>query len=209
MYKCDDKTQEESGSNTGNDFLMSGDFLGSTDDVADLAKVFETNAGQLGSGAGFGSRRFTRTQLTSVTKVKTADFTRVNRTTVITTRSWRGPSMDSFSIDQDRHGVAGFDLLNLMPTHRDSAQWISNADAFIEEGNFGIPQNGESKSADESTPCKCDNSSAPTLLPPVDSDVERAEKISRTYKEVSTRRTINFAVPHTAILSDSYVEVAQ
>jgi len=209
MHKCDDKTQEESGRNAGNDFLMSGDFLGSTNDVADLAKVFETNAGQLGSGAGFGSRRFTRTQLTSVTKVKTADFTRVNRTTVITTRSWRGPSMDSFSIDQDRHGVAGFDLLNLMPTNGDGAQWISNADAFIKEGNFGIPQNGESKSADESTPCKCDNSSAPTLLPPIDSYVERAEKISRTYKEVSTRRTINFAVPHTAILSDSHVEVAQ
>ena len=209
MHKCDDETQKQSGSNAGNDFLMSGGFLGSTDNISDLAKVFETNAGQLGSGAGFSSRRFTRTQLTRVTKVKTADFTRVNRTTVITTRSWRSPSMDSFSIDQDRHGVAGFNLLNLMPTNRDGAQWISNADAFIKEGNFGITQNGESKSADESTPCKCDNSSAPTLLPPVDSDVERAEKISRTYKEVSTRRTINFAVRHSAILSDSQVEVAQ
>ena len=209
MHKCDDKAQSQSGSNAGNDFLMRGDFLGSTDYVADLAEVFETNAGQLGSGAGFSSRRFTRTQLTRVTKVKTADFTRVNRTTVITTRSWRGPSMDSFSIDQDRHGVAGFNLLNLMPTNCDGAQWISNADAFIKEGNFGITQNGESKGADESTPCKCDNSSAPTLLPPVDSDVERAEKISRTHKQVSTRRTINFAVPHSAILSDSPVEVAQ
>ena len=209
MHKCDDKAQEQSGSNAGNDFLMNGGFLGSTDNISDLAKVLETNTGQLGSGAGFSSRRFTRTQLTRVTKVKTADFTRVNRTTVITTRSWRGPSMDSFSIDQDRHGVAGFNLLNLMPTHSDSAQWISNTDAFIKEGNFGITQNGESKSTDKSTPCKCDNSGAPTLLPPVDSNVERAEKISRTYKEVSTRRTINFAVPHAAILSDSHVEVAQ
>lgn len=209
MYKCENQTQRECDDNAGDNFLMNVNFAGSTNNIADLAKVFEADACQLGRSSRLSSGRFTRTQLTSVTKIKSANFTRVDRTTVITTRRWSGPRMDSFSINQDRHGVASFDLLNLMPTDSDRVKWIGDADALIKEDYFGIAQESKSSSAKESAPSESDNASAPTVLPPIHTSVESAEQENRPDKKVSTRRTVNLTVTHGAILSDFAQGVTQ
>ena len=71
---------------------------------------------------------------------------------VTSTRSWSGPSVENFVINEDGHTVFGFDLFNQVPTHRNLFGGVNNRDTFVKDYNVGFekPQIGN-----VSTDCTC------------------------------------------------------
>ena len=63
---------------------------------------------------------------------------------VTTARSWRGPGVENFAVNQDGHAVFGFDLFNSIPTRSDLFGWVNDLDTFIKDYNVGFekPQVG-------------------------------------------------------------------
>ena len=57
---------------------------------------------------------------------------------VTTARSWSGPGVENFVIDQDGHAVFSFDLFNSIPTHCDLFGWVDDFDTFIKDDNVGF-----------------------------------------------------------------------
>lgn len=55
---------------------------------------------------------------------------------VPTARSWRGPSVESFAINQDGHAVLGLNLFNSIPTRNNLFSWIDYLNSFVKNHNI-------------------------------------------------------------------------
>lgn len=71
---------------------------------------------------------------------------------VTSTRSWSGPGVNGFIINEDGHAVFSLDFFNSIPTYRDLFGWVNNRDTFIKDDNIGLEKQ---QVGNESSDCTC------------------------------------------------------
>ena len=112
----------------GNDFKLAG----STGN-----EVLLSDLGHVSADSRITFKRVTHTTRSISTGKK---ISTVHSSTVSTTRSWSGPSVETLASNLDGHAVLGFDLLNQIPRSGDLFGWVNNLDALIKEQNIGLEE---------------------------------------------------------------------
>lgn len=112
----------------GNDFKLAG----STGN-----EVLLSDLGHVSADSRITFKRVTHTTRSISTGKK---ISTVHSSTVSTTRSWSGPSVETLASNLDGHAVLGFDLLNQIPRSGDLFGWVNNLDALIKEQNVGLKE---------------------------------------------------------------------
>ena len=99
-------------------------------------EVFTTQSSDVRTGTGITSRRVT--QSNGMIGPTGLEIGFMHTLGVTSARSWSGPGVENFVINEDGHTVFGFDLFNQVPTHRNLFGWVNNRDAFIKDENVGF-----------------------------------------------------------------------
>ena len=151
------------------------------------------------------SRRFTSAHVVSVGYLQSPDLGGMNISTVISAGGLCRPSVNFLATNCDIHREFGTDLLNLIPTDRDLAKWISDCDSFIKDGHLG-PDKGEVKEiANQQRPTKgCDEAIDGFQVKTLRSQTS-SKKINAKGEEVTASRAINLRISHTNSLSRKVV----
>ena len=122
-------------------------------------KVFSAQSRNVRTGTRITSRRVTQSNRIIGAMGREIGF--MQTLDVTTARSWSSPGIESFIINEDRHTVFSFDLLNSIPTNSDLLGWVNDLDTFIKDYNVGFekPQ-VRSENADST----CQASEKPTWI---------------------------------------------
>ena len=99
-------------------------------------KVLSTQTGDVRTGTGITSRRVTQPNGKVGPTGREIGF--MHTLDMTTARSWRGPGVENFIVNEDGHAVFSFDLLNQVPTHRDLFGWVNDRDTFVKDYNVGF-----------------------------------------------------------------------
>lgn len=109
--------------------------------VSAFIEGFQSNSRELNRNARVSTWGFTRTDVCDAIKFQTPQFARMNRSSMVSTRSLGRPSIDSLAPDFDVHRVESMDLVNQVPTNGDFLMRVSDFYAFVEKCNFRNQKN--------------------------------------------------------------------
>ena len=94
-------------------------------------ELLPSASGQVRRHTRITSRRFTKSKTALIGDTQTSDLAGMNFSSVISTRSWSGPSVNNLLTDMNTHGVFGFDCADISPTNAVAPEWINNFDSLI------------------------------------------------------------------------------
>ena len=170
-----------------------------------VRKSIETNSRKSYRYSRVTARRFTSAHVASVGNLQSSDLAGMNISTVISTGSLSRPSVDFLTANSDIHGEFGTDLLNLVPTDRDLAKWISDSDSFIEDSHLRANKGEVKEIADQQRPTKSCVKAFDTLNKETLRGDTGTEKIDKSGKKVTTSRAVDLRISHTNSLSRKVV----
>lgn len=115
-------------------------------------ELFASQPGDMCTDTRVTFRRITKTSR-SITTAK--QVTLVKTSGVSTSRSWSGPSIESDPINNDRHAVLSFNLIDAIPASGDLFGWVKNLDAFIKNHNVGFDKKQVEADTDQARDYNC------------------------------------------------------
>jgi hypothetical protein len=124
---------------------------GETGDVSRTLEGFEAKFGNVGSTSGVTPWGVGRTN--NVVKIEALEFGGKNVLTLVSARSWSGPSGNFGAASLVGQGVFGFDVVDGLPSDGGSVERIHHNDTFVEDFDLRV---------DESQPSECSNGCAQT-----------------------------------------------
>jgi len=151
------------------------------------------------------TRRFSSAHIISVGDLQPSDLSGVNSSAVISTRGLSRPRINFLTADSDIHREFGADFLNLIPTDRDLAKWISDCDSFIKDGHLGANKAEVKEVADQQRPTQGCNKAVDGFNKETLRGEASGEKIDRNGEEVTTSCTVDLRITHTNSLSRKVV----
>ena len=129
-------------------------------------EVFSAQTGNVCTGTRITSRRVTQPNGKIGPPGREIGF--MHTLDVTTARSWRGPGIENFVVNEDGHAVFSFDLLNQVPTNSDLFGWVNDRDTFVKDYNVGLEKtqvgNENSDSAYEASDKNFNNPSVKDCL---------------------------------------------
>ena len=167
------------------------------------AKVVQVGTRIVGSGTRVTTRRFSGSNQISITNSKTTNLARVNRTRVVTTRSWSSPGVNTFTSNGDRHSVFSFDAFNALPTYLDTLQGISNDYSFVTKGDFRSDKEEMGTITNEQSPRCSDQNCFCAVMGEGNSNFSDNNEVDNTSRDIDSLRAELSRVIHETILSQS------
>ena len=165
----------------------------------------ETNSRKSYSYSRVTTRRFASAHVASVGNLQSSYLAGMNISTVISAGSLSRPGVHFLATNSDIHREFGTDLLNLVPTNRDLAKWISDCDSFIEDSYLGADKGKVKEVANQQRPTKsCDEAINGFQVKTLRSETSR-QKINGNSEEVTTSCAINLRISHANSLSRKVV----
>jgi len=137
-----------------------------------IAETFMTFASQVRRNAGVSSRGFSGSHVVQIGDIHSFEFIRVNRSGVVSPRSWSRPGVDFLRSNQEIHGVSRFNRINIAPTNSELMKRVCDNNALIEQRDFRFNKQQEGYVAKK----KIENQSADSGL-------------QATFVEIRTRNT--------------------
>ena len=168
-----------------------------------VSEIFQIHTSKVGSRTRITTRRISRSNHSSITDSKTANFSGVNRTRVVTTRSWSAPSVDIFSANDYRHGVFSFDAFNAMPANLNGLQRVSDDNSLISVGNFGSQEEQISAVTKEDSPCCSNQDCLCAVMGEGKREFTSNNEENYDGRDIDSSRTVINRVIHSTILSQS------
>lgn len=137
---CDSKHHEYAQSNNCSDI----DFLGkgNSADIG-VSESLVTGARQVRRNARMSSRGFSGSHVVKIGDVHSFEFIRVNRSGVITPRSWSSPRMNLLGSHEEIHGVTSFNRIDIAPSDGEFMERICDDDSFVKESDLGSDKQQE------------------------------------------------------------------
>ena len=178
--------------------------VSSADSLA-LSEGAKSNSRKSYSYARVTTRRFSSAHVISVGDLQPSDLSGVNSSAVISTGGLSRPRINFLTTNGDIHREFGADLLNLIPTDRDLAKWISDCDSFIKDGHLGADKGEVKEVADQQRPTQGCNEAVDGLNKETLRREASSEKIDRNGEEVTTSCTVGLRITHTNSLSRKVV----
>ena len=102
-----------------------------TEFTVTFREFLPTTSGQVSRNTRITSRRFTKSNRTLTSDIHSSNFAGMNFSSVVSTRSWSGPSVNNLSSSLNTHGVPSFDGADIAPTDVVTPEWINNFDSII------------------------------------------------------------------------------
>ena len=166
-------------------------------------KVLQVGTRIVGSGTRITTRRFPGSNQIGITNSKTANLARVNRTRVVTTRSWSSPGINTFASNGNRHSVFSFDAFNALPTYLNSLHGISNDYSLVTKGDFRSDKEKMGAITDKQGPRCGDQNCFCTVMGKGSSNFSDNNEVDNTGREIDSLRAEISRVVHETILSQS------
>jgi len=174
--------------------------VSSADSLA-LSESAKSNSRKSYSYTRVATRRFSSTHVVSVGDLQSSDLSGVNSSAVIPARSLSRPSINFLTTYGDIHREFGTDLLNLIPTDRDLAKWISDCDSLIKDGHLGANKAKVKEVADQQAPTKgCDEAINSLQVETLRGETS-SKKIDRNGEEVTASCSVDLRISHANSLS--------
>jgi len=170
-----------------------------------IRKSIETNSRKSYRYSRVTTRRFTSAHVASVGNLQPSDLAGMNISTVISAGSLSRPSVNFRAANSDIHGEFRTDLLNLIPTNRDLAKWISDSDSFIEDSHLRANKGEVKEIANQQRPTKSGDEAIDGFQVKTLRSQASSQKINGSSEEVTTSCAINFRISHTNSLSRKVV----
>lgn len=130
-----------------------------------------------------------------------SQFALVDSSGVVATGCGSSDCVDNFVINLDRHAVASFDSLDLVPANSDFTQHIGDSDTFIKEDNLWSKEENIGSQCNCCTDC-CNFDEAFTIS---DNEVigknSQAQEDTQSKKYIVTSRAIRNNVTHLRIIT--------
>ncbi len=169
--------------------------------VSAAAKGVESNARQSKSLTRVSTWGFTGSHVVGIGDLKSADFTGMDSSSVISAWGLSRPGVDLLATYLDIHRVSSANVFDLIPTDSDLAQRIGNSDSLIEEGHLGANESQMENVGDHQGPRDRNRNSAGAFTKEALANNSGAENVDSTSKEVTTSRTVSLRITHTSSLS--------
>lgn len=181
--------------------IINGNFTFTTRVSIRNSKIFQTLRSQVGGGSTVSSRTFTWTNQTSSPYLHSFNFAGMHTSSVVSTRSWSGPSVNRFSTHKNTHGVLGFNTFHSVPTHGDLIERVSNPDSFVKELNLGPVENQIDQIRRKNTPAAHDKNSVQIRSSNCLKTQDENKNVRDGGSKNAATRTKNIKVSHVTILS--------
>ncbi len=169
--------------------------------VSAAAKGVESNARQSKSLTRVSTWGFTGSHVVSIGDLKSADFTGMDSSGVISAWGLSRPGVDLLATYLDIHRVSSANVFDLIPADSDLAERIGNSDSLIEEGHLGANESQMKNVGNHQGPCDRNRNSAGAFTKEALANNSSAENVDSTSKEVTTSRTVSLRITHTSSLS--------
>lgn len=166
-----------------------------------ISKSLQSKDGKIGRGTTVSSGTITRTNISIGANIQTSNFTSMNSSAMVTSRSRPGPSVNSFIFNLNTHGVFGIDTFNPLPTHSDLIEWVSDANALIKEFNLWSMQNHINQSCRKTTPDYARQTLVPTITRETLNGQYQNDEVKSQGRENANVRSKAIDVVHQVILS--------
>jgi len=108
-----------------------------------IAEAFMTLASQVRRNSRVGSRGLSGPHIVQIGDIHSFEFIRVNRSGVVSPRSWSRPGVDFLRSNKEIHGVSRFNRINIAPTNSELMKRVCDNNALIEQRDFGFNKQQE------------------------------------------------------------------
>lgn len=198
-YDCNDNERYESNCCSLVEFAGKSD----TSLIFKALELLESGSRNSGSSSRASAGALTRADHAAVSDAHSLNFIGMNGSTVISTGSLSGKSMDFLTTGfvDDIHSEARIDFLDVMPSHGYGRQRIDNRQPLIKEDNFGMNEDQVKDCAQNQAPCNAGKSAAEAIIDNIDVTQSADRKKCAKSHDVTTSRSEGFGVGHVAILS--------
>lgn len=102
-----------------------------------------TFASQVRRNSRVGSRGLSGPHIVQIGDIHSFEFIRVNRSGVVSPRSWSRPGVDFLRSNKEIHGVSRFNRINIAPTNSELMKRVCDNNALIEQRDFGFNKQQE------------------------------------------------------------------
>jgi hypothetical protein len=116
------------------------------------SKISQPYFGQLRGNSRVRPRRFSGANQVVVAELESLQITGVDFSGVISTRGGGGPGVNVLALRNHRHAVAGFNLLNFIPSKGEFEDGVGDSDPFIKESDFGMDKEQVGECAGKESP---------------------------------------------------------
>lgn len=106
-----------------------------------LRKFLPSGASKVSSNTRITSRRFSKSNDAIARKVSSSYFAGVDISSVVSTRGWRSPGIDSPTMHANAHGVFNLDIINVAPADGVSRERVNDVQAFIADLETWLMEN--------------------------------------------------------------------
>ena len=171
--------------------------------VSALIESFQSNPRELNRYARISTRGFAGTDISNAIKFEAAQFARMDRSSVVSARSLRRPSINTLGAIFYIHRIHGMNFINEMPTNCDFLMGISDFYTFIKKSNFRDQKNQARKLSDQDRPSYRSDfvMYRGARTEKTRSGHAEAERINADRHENVTSRSIHLRVAHLAMFS--------
>ena len=169
--------------------------------VGATLKGVESNARQSKSLTRVSTWGFTGSHVVGIGDLKSADFTGMDSSGVISAWGLSRPGVDLLATYLDIHRVSSANVFDLIPTDSDLSQRIGNSDSLIEEGHLGANEVQMENVGDHQGPCDRNRNTAGSFTKETLANNSGAENVDSASEEVTASRTVHLTITHTSSLS--------
>ena len=154
-----------------------------------------------------GVRALSRLNALSALNIQTTQLALMNRSTVISTRSRGSKCINWFvpinsTTNLNRHGVAGIDLLHILPANQMATQRVEDFNSFIKENQFRMNKDLEADRTNQSTPNAGNyQSKGKSIINNLQIEHHRNYPKSHACKNQTTFRAKDLRIVHQSIFS--------
>lgn len=171
--------------------------------VSAFIESFQSNPRELNRYARIRTWGFAGTDIGNAIKFEAAQFARMNRSSVVSTRSLRRPGVNSLGADFDIHRVHGMNFVNEVPTNCDFLMGVSDFYTLVKKSNFRDQKNQARKLSDQDCPSYRSDfvMYRGARTEKTRSGHAEAERINTDRHKNITSRSIDLRVAHLAMFS--------
>jgi hypothetical protein len=139
-------------------------------------------------------------------KIEATHLAVVDSATVVSTRRWCGKGLNqsffpSTIMRDDAHGVASFNLFNILPSDLMTAQWVDDYDSLVVKDNCGMQKDLVQDCTSKNSPSTRNQTASESVIKEVYVGESAKEKKAQEGKEIRASRAEKLSVAHPAILS--------
>lgn len=166
-----------------------------------LFEIFKAKSGELNRNARVSAGRFAWSDIFCAINSKSPQFRRMNRSSVVSPRGLRRPSVNSLPSNFDIHCVLRMDFINQMPADGDFLMWVCDGDSFIKKSNLRSNENQVRNLSNKKRPANSGYSVMDAAFKNTYGRHPETERVDAASHEKVIPGAINIGVTHRAMFS--------